>query len=255
MDKLDKIGEEGVVKELEGKGFTEEMLSKAKSFFSIGGDNKVKLEQLSQLLLNSPDGKEGLAEIESLLESLDEAGVQIAELELDLTLARGLNYYTGVIFEVEAPAGVKIGSIGGGGRYDDLTGIFGLKNVSGVGISFGLDRIYLVMEELGLFPKELTKELDILCLNFGDVEAMAALKLVQQFRAAGLRSDLYPSASKIQKQMKYANNRAVSYVVSIGENELANNEFLVKNMETGDQQSIPLSETGLFIQTLQGISN
>ena len=255
LDKLDKIGEEGVVIELESKGFSEEMLTQAKSFFSISGSNEDKLGQLSRLLSDNAEGREGLEEMSTMLKALAEAGVQIAEMELDVTLARGLNYYTGVIFEVEAPAGVKIGSIGGGGRYDDLTGIFGLKNVSGVGISFGLDRIYLVMEELGLFPQELTKELDILCLNFGELEAMAALKLVQQFRAAGLRSDIYPSAAKIQKQMKYANNRAVSYVVSIGENELAAGEFLVKNMDSGEQQSFPLSETGLFIQTLQGLSN
>ena len=253
LDKLDKIGEEGVIKELEAKDFSDEMLSKAQSFFSISGSNEVKLEQLSKLLAASQDGKDGLADLKYLLESLQEAGMQIAKLEVDVTLARGLNYYTGVIFEVEAPAGVKIGSIGGGGRYDDLTGIFGLKDVSGVGISFGLDRIYLVMEELGLFPKTLDKELDVLCLNFGAVEAMAALKLVKQLRAAGLRSDLYPTKAKIQKQMKYANNRAVSYVVSIGENELSAGEFLVKNMETGEQKNYSLSEAGLFIQSLQSI--
>ena len=250
LDKLDKIGEEGVLRELEAKDFSNEMLSKAQSFFSISGSNEVKIEQLSKLLSTSQDGKDGLADMNYLLESLQEAGMQIAKLEVDVTLARGLNYYTGVIFEVEAPADVKIGSIGGGGRYDDLTGIFGLKDVSGVGISFGLDRIYMVMEDLGLFPKTLVKELDVLCLNFGEVEAMAALKLVKQLRAAGLRSDLYPTAAKIQKQMKYANNRAVSYVVSIGENELAAGEFLVKNMETGEQKNYPLSEARLFIQSL-----
>ena len=249
LDKLDKIGEEGVVKELESKGFSEDMLSKARSFFSIKGSNEVKIEQLSSLFADSEEGKEGLQEMEYLLKSIQEAGLSKAELEIDVTLARGLNYYTGVIFEVEAPEDVKIGSIGGGGRYDDLTGIFGLKDVSGVGISFGLDRIFLVMDELGLFPEKLANELDVLCLNFGEVEAMAALKLVQQLREAGLRSDLYPTAAKIQKQMKYANNRSVSYVISIGENELASREFLVKNMESGEQQSFPLSEVGRFVQS------
>ena len=250
LDKLDKIGEEGVVNELKGKGFSDEMLGKAKSFFALSGSNEQILDQLQQLMAGSDDGEEGLKDLNYLLRSLKDTGVQVAEIQIDVTLARGLNYYTGVIFEVEAPAEVQIGSIGGGGRYDDLTGIFGLKNISGVGISFGLDRIYLVMEELGLFPEMLTKELDILCLNFGEVEAMATMKLVRQLREAGLRTDLYPSTAKIQKQMKYANNRAVSYVISIGENELATGQFTVKNMESGEQQSYPLSEPGLFIQSI-----
>ena len=250
LDKLDKIGEEGVVNELQGKGFTDEMLEKAKSFFALSGTNEQKLEQLEGLLAGNEDGKDGIKDLGFVIRSMQDLGISVSEIEVDVTLARGLNYYTGVIFEVEAPAEVRIGSIGGGGRYDDLTGIFGLKNVSGVGISFGLDRIYLVMEELGLFPETLTKELDVLCLNFGEVESMEALKLVKQFRDAGLRADLYPNAAKIQKQMKYAHNRAVPYVVSMGENELAAREFQVKNMESGEQQNYPLSEAGSFIESL-----
>jgi histidyl-tRNA synthetase len=165
-------------------------------------------------------------------------------------LARGLNYYTGAIFEVAAPEGVSMGSIGGGGRYDDLTGIFGLKDVSGVGISFGLDRIYLVLEELGLFPETIDQSLQVLCVNFGDREALTALKLVNQLRKLGVKCDLYPSNAKMQKQMKYANNRNVPYVILIGEQELANNTFVVKDMLKGGQQTYSLNEPEEFYKSL-----
>ena len=171
-------------------------------------------------------------------------------LKIDVTLARGLNYYTGAILEVAAPQGVTMGSIGGGGRYDDLTGIFGLKDISGVGVSFGLDRIYLVMEELQLFPETLDRALDVLCINFGDKEALAATKLVRRLRSAGLKSEVYPSSAKIQKQFKYADNRNVPFVILIGEQELKDGNFVVKNMESGTQQSYPLQNPDDFINSL-----
>ena len=169
---------------------------------------------------------------------------------LDVTLARGLNYYTGAIFEVSAPKNVTLGSIGGGGRYDDLTGVFGLKDVSGVGISFGLDRIYLVLEELGLFPDAIDRSLEVLCVNFGEKESLAALKLIIQLRKSGIKSDLYPNNAKMQKQMKYANNRNVPYVVLIGEQELKDNSFVVKNMEKGSQKTYGLGNLEAFIADL-----
>ena len=165
---------------------------------------------------------------------------------MDVTLARGLNYYTGAIFEVAAPQGVKMGSIGGGGRYDDLTGIFGLKDVSGVGISFGLDRIYLVMEELNLFPSTIEQSLDVLCFNFGQNEAKEALNLVTKLRQKGIRADLYPTDAKIQKQFKYADKRNVPYTILLGAKELENGVFLVKDMKSGVQKEYALSDLSGF---------
>jgi histidyl-tRNA synthetase len=167
-----------------------------------------------------------------------------------VTLARGLNYYTGTIFEVASPEGIQMGSIGGGGRYDDLTGIFGLKDVSGVGISFGLDRIYLVLEALGLFPESIERSLDVLCVNFGQKEATAALKLVGIIRNSGRKADLYPTDAKMQKQMKYAHNRKVPYVILIGEEELAKGSFVVKDMKAGSQTTYSLDRPEAFIELL-----
>jgi len=178
-------------------------------------------------------------------------GLNSAQLTLDVTLARGLNYYTGTIFEVAPPAEINMGSIGGGGRYDDLTGIFGLKDMSGIGISFGLDRIYLVMEELGLFPDNIGRALDILFLNFGAREAMASLKLIGKLRKEGVKADLYPDSSKMQKQMKYANKRNVPFVVIIGDRELADNSIVVKNMSKGDQKTYDSSDINEFLQDLK----
>ena len=191
-----------------------------------------------------------MEELRFILETIAVLGLQSANLSIDVTLACGLNYYTGAIFEVAAPEGVKMGSIGGGGRYDDLTGIFGLKNVSGVGISFGLDRIYLVLEDLGLFPEAIDQSLQVLCVNFGDKEAMAALKLVSQLRKSGVKADIYPSSAKMQKQMKYANNRNVPFVVLIGEQELDNNSFVVKNMKAGTQEEYSLGKVSDFVDYL-----
>jgi histidyl-tRNA synthetase len=185
------------------------------------------------------------------METISSLGLQSATLAIDVTLARGLNYYTGAILEVAAPEGVAMGSIGGGGRYDDLTGIFGLKDVSGVGISFGLDRIYLVLEELNLFPQAVDKTLDVLCLNFGNKEALASLKLLTVLRKNGVMADLYPSDAKIQKQFKYANNRNVPYVILLGTEELKNNSFVVKKMDSGEQTTYALSEVDDFVATLK----
>ena len=250
LDKLDKIGEDGVKKEMLAKGITEEAIAKASPLFLPQGNNDEQLQRLDGLLKDSEEGKKGLQELRFILEAISTLGLQSAKLSIDVTLARGLNYYTGAIFEVAAPAGVKMGSIGGGGRYDDLTGIFGLKNVSGVGISFGLDRIYLVLEDLDLFPEAIDGSLQVLCVNFGEREAMAALKVVSQLRKSGVKADIYPSSAKMQKQMKYANNRNVPYVILLGEQELENNSFVVKNMLEGSQQEYSLDNVSQFVTSL-----
>tara|TARA_R110002074_G_scaffold161480_4_gene319365 strand:+ start:36366 stop:37745 length:1380 start_codon:yes stop_codon:yes gene_type:complete len=250
LDKLDKIGEEGVKKEMLAKGISEKAIEKAAPLFEPQGSNVDQLNRLDNLLKDSEEGQKGLEELRFIMETISTLGLQSAKLAIDVTLARGLNYYTGAIFEVSAPEGVSMGSIGGGGRYDDLTGIFGLKDVSGVGISFGLDRIYLVLEELNLFPEAVDKSLDVLCLNFGIKEALASLKLVTELRKRGIMSDLYPSDVKIQKQFKYANNRMVPYVILLGAEELENNSFVVKYMESGDQITYALSEVDKFVSTL-----
>ncbi|CAM4299254.1 histidine--tRNA ligase [Zobellia nedashkovskayae] len=250
LDKLDKIGEEGVKKEMAERGLTPEAIAKVEPLFSLSGSNLEQLQALRDLLKDSETGSKGVEELTYIVSTLEELGLQSAKFSIDVTLARGLNYYTGAIFEVGAPEGVKMGSIGGGGRYDDLTGIFGLKDVSGVGISFGLDRIYLVLEELGLFPESIDQSLQVLCLNFGDKEALASLKLVSALRKNGVKSDVYPSNAKINKQFKYANNRNVPYVISIGENELAENAFVVKHMESGEQQTYALDAVLDFVAKL-----
>ena len=250
LDKLDKIGENGVKKEMLAKGIAEEAIEKASPLFLPQSSNDEQLERLDTLLKDSEEGKKGLEELRFILETITTLGLQSAKLSIDVTLARGLNYYTGAIFEVAAPEGVKMGSIGGGGRYDDLTGIFGLKIVSGVGISFGLDRIYLVLEDLDLFPEAIDQSLQVLCVNFGDKEAMAALKLVSQLRKSGIKADIYPSSAKMQKQMKYANNRNVPYVILIGEQELSKNSFIVKNMKEGSQEEYSLTKVEDFVNHL-----
>ncbi|APQ15838.1 histidine--tRNA ligase [Maribacter hydrothermalis] len=250
LDKLDKIGEDGVKNEMLAKGISQEAIEKASPLFLSQSSNDEQLNSLDTLLKDSKEGKKGLEELRFIMNTVSNLGLQTAKLAIDVTLARGLNYYTGAIFEVAAPEGVSMGSIGGGGRYDDLTGIFGLKDVSGVGISFGLDRIYLVLEELGLFPKAIDQSLQVLCVNFGDKEAMAALKLVTQLRKVGVKADIYPSSAKMQKQMKYANNRNVPYVVLIGNQELDTNTFIVKNMKEGSQEEYSLDKVSDFIAHL-----
>ena len=237
IDKLDKIGEDGVISELEQKGFSAASIEKIKPLFAFEGSNDDKLKLMRSYLAESEIGQKGLDELTEVLEQINELGLQKGQLVFDLTLARGLNYYTGAIFEVKAH-GVKMGSICGGGRYDDLTALFGLKGLSGVGISFGADRIYDVMSELDLFPKELDRTLDLLFVNFGVNEAKYGLKLLQQVRNLGLAAELYPSMAKLQKQLKYANDRKVPYVVIIGAEEAATGMLSLKNMETGAQEQL-----------------
>lgn len=236
LDKLDKIGEEGVKNEMLEKGIAQEAIDKVQVLFDFSGTLSEKLAQLSNLLAPSEEGTKGVEELAFICETVQELGLKSAKLNLDVTLARGLNYYTGAIFEVAAPETVKLGSIGGGGRYDDLTGIFGLKNMSGVGISFGLDRIYLVIEELNLFPKTIANVTDVLFLNFGDVEAKYATKAIQKLRNAGIKSELYPDKTKVGKQFQFAEKKGVNYVVLVGSEEMKNNQYTLKNLKTGEQE-------------------
>ncbi len=248
LDKLDKIGEEKVKEEMISKGISEEGISKLQPLFSLKGSFASQIAELKTILNTSEEGRKGIEELEFINEGIETIGLQTAKLQLDVTLARGLNYYTGAIFEVAAPEGVKMGSIGGGGRYDDLTGIFGLKDMSGVGISFGLDRIYLVLEELGLFPETITETTKVLFINFGAQEAMACMKAISFLRSKGIKAELYPDAAKMKKQMSYANSRAIPYVVLLGASEMDNNTYTLKHMTSGDQESLSLDE---LTQTLQ----
>src|SRR5690606_9003485 len=194
-------------------------------------------------LLNSSQlGMKGVEELEFITETIENLGLQTASLQIDVTLARGLNYYTGAIFEVSAPAEVNMGSIGGGGRYDDLTGIFGLKDMSGVGISFGLDRIYLVMEELNLFPETVSENSKALFINFGEKEALYAMKAITKLRTIGIKAELYPDAAKMGKQMGYADKRNIQFSILAGEKEMELEKFTLKNMKTGEQSVLNFSE-------------
>ncbi|MFC4219938.1 histidine--tRNA ligase [Flagellimonas marina] len=251
LDKLDKIGEEKVKAEMLEKGISESAIIKAQPLFSMSGSASEQIDELKTLLSESEIGLQGVGDLEEIITTIEAVGLQSANLQLDVTLARGLNYYTGAIFEVAAPEGVSMGSIGGGGRYDDLTGIFGLKDVSGVGISFGLDRIYLVLEELNLFPDTLDTYLDVLCLNFGKREGLAGLQLVSSLRKLGLRADLYPTDTKVQKQFKYADKRGVPYVILLGEQELTEGNFVAKNMKTGEQKAYKLDEAEQFVESVK----
>ncbi len=242
LDKFDKIGEDGVRQEMATKGITEEAIDKIRPLFYMTGSVSQKLEALQALLASSQTGLEGIQELSFILRSAEALGLKITKLNFQITLARGLNYYTGAIFEVEAPKNVTMGSIGGGGRYDDLTGVFGLKDVSGIGISFGLDRIYLVMDALGLFPSNIGQTLDVLFINFGEEEALRSLQAIKELREVGLRAELYADPSKIAKQMKYANKRSVSFTAMIGEQEVQDNTFVLKEMRSGIQDTFSLEE-------------
>lgn len=238
LDKLDKIGEEGVKKEMIDKGISEIALQKVQSLFSFTGTIQEKLAQLSQLLSESEEGKKGIEELQFICNNVINLGLQSAVLDLDVTLARGLNYYTGAIFEVAAPKEVAMGSIGGGGRYDDLTGIFGLKNMSGVGISFGLDRIYLVLEELNLFPETVSTSTKVLFLNFGEAQALDAMKVITELRSQNIKVELYPDNAKIDKQFKYAERRGIPFVVK----EFVEGQFILKELQSGAQAQVKFSE-------------
>lgn len=242
LDKLDKIGEDGVKTEMVEKGISAEAITLVQPLFNFTGDISAKIDQLKTLLANSTEGKKGIEELEFICNTVAQVGLSTAILDLDVTLARGLNYYTGAIFEVAPPAGVKMGSIGGGGRYDDLTGIFGLKDVSGVGVSFGLDRIYLVMEELDLFPKTVAKSSKVLFLNFGEKEAVYALKAIAQLRKNNIAAELYPEQVKLGKQFQYADKKGIAFAVLVGEKELNANTFTLKNLQSGEQTSCTLEQ-------------
>lgn len=248
LDKLDKIGKEKVIEEMLSKDISQSAVQMADPLFSISGTSLEQLASLKEFLKNSTLGTEGVNELEFILQSLENTPLKTASIQIEVTLARGLNYYTGAIIEVGAPEGVQMGSIGGGGRYDDLTSIFGLKNVGGVGISFGLDRIYLVLEELDLFPATIASAPKVFFVNFGDQEAQNCIKLIQQLRAEGVSAELYPSSAKMQKQMKYANNRNYPFVVLLGEQELNDQTVVVKNMESGDQQTVSQNELVQFLK-------
>ncbi|MEN8187626.1 MAG: histidine--tRNA ligase [Bacteroidota bacterium] len=234
LDKLDKIGVEGVAKEMLGKGISGEAIEKVKPLFDFTGSNQEKITKLRSMLTDSEEGMQGVEELEFVTDNIESLGLKTSELEIDVTLARGLNYYTGAIFEVKAK-NVQIGSIGGGGRYDDLTGIFGLKNMSGIGISFGLDRIYLVLEELDLFKQVELPKPKVVFVNFGEKEALYCMKAIKELRESGIKSELYPDTAKLKKQMNYANKREIPFVVLVGEKEVQENMFTLKNMQTGEQ--------------------
>lgn len=236
IDKLDKIGLENVNKELLEKGISSEAVDKLQPVILLEGSNAEKLARLKEILASSETGLKGIEECEFVLGALDTENMH-SKVELDLTLARGLNYYTGSIFEVKA-LDVQIGSITGGGRYDNLTGVFGLKGISGVGISFGADRIFDVLNQLDLYPKESINGTKVLFTNFGENEMRYSLPLLKQLRDTGINSEIFPDSSKLKKQMNYANNKAIPFVVIVGENEMNENKVTLKNMVTGEQKMI-----------------
>lgn len=245
LDKLDKIGEEGVTQEMLAKGIPAAAIEKVKPLFTLSGSFGQQLSVLKDLLAQSATGMQGIEELSFIDTAISELGLETASLQLDVTLARGLNYYTGAIFEVSAPEGVAMGSIGGGGRYDDLTGIFGLKDMSGVGISFGLDRIYLVMDELELFPEEAIQGTQVFFVNFGDSEAAYAMKAITALRKAGVAAELYPDAvtsnKQMKKQMTYAHKRDIPFVVLAGSQEIQDQTLTVKDMRLGEQHTMTVS--------------
>ncbi len=248
LDKLDKIGQEKVENEWRSSGISGEGIEKIRPLFELKGDIRTRLNQLSTLLEGSETGMSGLADMEFISDAINGLGLKTASLELDVTLARGLNYYTGTIIEVAPPEEVKMGSIGGGGRYDDLAGVFGLSGVSGVGISFGLDRIYLVLEELNKFPPSVRQDVEVLFINFGDKEAFYAMKAIKSLRDSNINCELYPDAVKLNKQMSYADRREIPFVVMAGENEMGKNSYTLKNMRTGEQVSHSLESLKMHLK-------
>nr|WP_296187970.1 histidine--tRNA ligase [uncultured Prevotella sp.] len=240
IDKLDKIGLEKVNEELRNDGISEEAIEKLQPIISLSGSNEEKLEVISQVLAGSEIGLKGVEETRFILDTLKAVGLN-NEIELDLTLARGLNYYTGAIFEVKA-LDTPMGSITGGGRYDNLTGIFGLPGLSGVGISFGADRIYDVLNALDLYPKEAVNSTQVLFINFGETETAYCLPIVGKLRQAGIRSEIFPDKAKMKKQMSYANAKNIPFVVLAGENEMAAGKVTLKNMESGEQTLVTAEE-------------
>ncbi len=241
IDKLDKIGLQGVRQQLTKNGLSESQIQILEKFFSLTGEAKQMLNEAKLLLIDSETGLKGIAEVEKIIELLDTSGTTKAAVEVNFTLARGLDYYTGAIMEVK-PNEIKMGSIGGGGRYDDLTGAFGLKGVSGVGISFGADRIYDVMEELKLFPATTQTGIKILFTHFNEASLNYSLPLLQQVRVEEIPAEIYPSPEKIKKQLKYADDKRIPFVVLAGEDEMRTGKLTLKNMQSGEQQSLSIEE-------------
>ncbi len=240
IDKLDKIGLENVNAELASKGISEEAIAKLQPIILLSGTNGEKLQTLKRVLAGSDIGLKGVEESEFILNALSALNLK-NEMELDLTLARGLNYYTGAIFEVKA-LDVQIGSITGGGRYDNLTGVFGMEGVSGVGISFGADRIFDVLNQLDLYPKEAVNGTQLLFVNFGEAEAAYCLPVLAKVRNAGIRAEIYPDAAKMKKQMSYANDKQIPFVAIVGENEMAAGKVMLKDMIKGEQELVSPEE-------------
>ena len=240
IDKLDKIGLEQVNEELRSRGLSDKAIARLQPIILLTGTNREKLAVLKEELAQSEIAQKGIAEMEFILDRIEQVPMN-AELELDLTLARGLNYYTGAIFEVKA-LDVQIGSITGGGRYDNLTGVFGLSGVSGVGISFGADRIFDVLNQLDLYPADSLQTTQLLFVNFGAREEAYLLPLIAKVRAAGIRTELYPEAAKMKKQMSYADTKKIPFVALVGENEIEAGKVNLKNMLTGEQNSVTVEE-------------
>ena len=240
IDKLDKIGLDNVNQELREDGLSEQQIEKLQPIISLEGSNDEKLNTIADVLAASETGLKGVEETRTILDTLKQLGLK-NEIQLDLTLARGLNYYTGAIFEVKA-LDVQIGSITGGGRYDNLTGIFGMPGISGVGISFGVDRIFDVLNALDCYPKDAVNGTQLLFINFGEKETAYCLPAVAKAREAGIRTEIFPDSSKMKKQMSYANAKQIPFVVLAGENEMAEGKFTLKNMLTGNQQLITTEE-------------
>jgi len=247
IDKLDKIGLDGVIKELMERGFTADDIEKIKPVILLGGSNDEKLASLRGALANSPTGLKGCDEIEEVFNYIASCQLITAKLELDITLARGLNYYTGAIFEVKTNE-VAMGSIGGGGRYDDLTGMFGLKGLTGVGISFGADRIYDVMDELNLFPEAANQSTQLLICCFDKEGEKFALPILQQLRNQDINAELYPAGAKLKKQLDYANNKNIPYTIIIGSDEIESGLLTIKNMQTGVQEKVTAEQVVATIQ-------
>ena len=241
IDKLDKIGKEGVIEELKSKGFTNENIEKLTPILNISGTNENKISSLKNILINSETGMKGISEIEEVfnLLGLFNSKLKIQNLELDITLARGLSYYTGAIFEVKA-LNVNMGSISGGGRYDNLTGVFGLPGVSGVGISFGVDRIYDVLEELNLFPSENNASTKILLCYFDEATKNYALPVLYQLRNSGINSEIFPEGGKLKKPLNYANSKNIPFALIIGSEEMESGQLTLKNMLSGEQERLSL---------------
>ncbi len=245
IDKLDKIGLDNVNAELAAKGIEADAITQLQPILALQGSNAGKLERIKAMIADSATGMKGIEEVETILSFVQALEIPL-QPELDLSLARGLNYYTGAIFEVKAND-FPIGSISGGGRYDDLTGIFGLKGVSGVGVSFGADRIYDVLTGLNLFPEDTDITTKVLFVNFGGTEQTAALKLLSEVRKAGVAAEIYPEPVKMKKQLEYANKRSIPYVVLIGENEIVSRMATVKDMRKGEQHAVPFEKIAQFL--------